>query len=191
MSTQVKALPKIKIEFDSYNYERLKDLEHQAIQEYETLKHIADAALGLDHVQMPRFLKADSTKYLIDTYANLWLQAYPDHLDRKVLFLSQTNTDLQALQNAHKRYNELITELASYAPTMNIKGITSNIKKASFYKYLPAEKYDHYVAVQNLLDAIDEVRKYNGVSSQIYLLRAFPDLLASGLDLAINTSKFK
>lgn len=185
-------MSKTKIDFDQYKYDLQVSLDAKVLSTYNNLKSLGEQALGEDKVDMNALLKADdSSQFIINEYNDLYLQSFPPHLDREHLFLSQTKVSIEAIQQLKIQLNTYISKMGKYKPTINALGVTSNIKKSEFNIYLDESKKDHYNALNNLIDAIEEMKQYNGVSATVYLVRAFPDLLMKGTDVIIDISKFR
>lgn len=183
-------MSKIKIDFNDFQYTKMLELESKLIGVYEKIKELGEQALGVDKCNMFELLKIDPAQYIVSQYAELYLQDFPPHLDRHHLFTQQANVSLDAITELKSQLDGYALSMGKYKPTINAKGVTSNIKKSDFNIYLNEQKKDHYDALNNLVDAIEKLKNYNAVSQSIHLVRAFPDLLMKNTGVIINTSKF-
>ena len=178
------------IDFNEYQYNRMLDLESKITTVYEKILELGEEALGVDKCNMVELLKSNPAQYIVNEYAEMYLQDFPKHLDREHLFLQQTKVSLEVFTQLKLHLDDYMLRMGNHRPTINAKGITSNVKMKAFNIYLNESKEDYYNALNNLVDAIEELREYNGVSHTVHLVRAFPDLLMEGTSIKINVSKF-
>ena len=194
MNTEVKATKspkKTKISFDDYHYNLYLDLEQRIYKVYEQLKVIADESLGVNKVNIGAYLKGkNSADYLVNEYANLWLSGFAPHLSREHLFTQQTNVSIEGVMQLRIKLDTYLEKMGKHAPTINSKGITSNLKKSAFNQYLDESKRAKYEALTNMLDCIEALRKYYPNGNNINFVRAYDDLQFDGLGIKVNLSRF-
>ena len=180
------------IDFNDYQYNIMLDLENNINNVYNKIKELGEQALGIDKCNMVELLKSSNpAEYIVNEYAELYLQDFPKHLSPSHLFLQQTKVSLEAFKQLKLQLDEYLAQMGNHKPTINAKGVKSNLKKEKFNIYLNENKKAYYNLLENLINLIAEIKQYNGVSNSIQLVRAYPDLLMDGTELKINVAKFK
>ena len=180
------------IDFNDYQYNIMLDLETNINNVYNNLQKLGEQALGVDKFNIVELLKSSEPGlYIVNEYAELYLQDFPKHLSPSHLFIQQTKVSLEAFRQLKLQLEEYMSKMGNHKPTINAKGIKSNLKKEKFNIYLNENKKDYYNLLENLIKLIAEIKQYNGVSNSIQLVRAYPDLIMDGTELKINKAKFK
>ena len=178
-------MSKIVIDFKDVEYKKVKQHEQNIFFIYEMLKELSSSAIG-KNVDMVKMLSEDASKYLVDTYAELYLKDRPEHLDRREMLVRHTKINLLRVMELQNEMNKLTKVMGEHAPVVTDKGIKSNIKKKEFNVYLNESKRDHYQAVVNLLNAMGEVEVYTKLGSTANLMRSFRDLKMSSDSSVLN-----
>jgi len=183
-------MAKEKIGFNDYQYGILMKREN-AIKSYvEELKKISETVISLDKIDNYKAFLEEPADYLILKYWQENETFFPPNTLPELAITQNTNFNKDSVNSISSELKALIQSMGNHKPTINAKGFKSNIKKEAFNIYLPEAKEGYYNALNNLVDAIEELKEYNGVSSTIHLVRAFPDLLMEGTNVKINVSKF-
>lgn len=179
-----------KIDFNQTNYQRFHNIQDELQKYYDEFMMLADQSLGLNKVDNVKMYLDNPADYLVNRYRTLWLKDRPPHLDFAMIFENETRVTVLRLDQLKSRFWNTHKSLGKYAPTINAKGMTTNIKKEYFNVYLDESKKDHYNALKSFLDSLDKLREYENVQQPVNFVRSINSLIMNNLTPVINTSKF-
>ena len=182
---------KIQISFNQYQYDLQIDLENNVKATYKQMQDVCNKALGLNKGSVFEMLEDKTpSNYLVNKYAEMYLQDYPQHLDIEKAFEHQTQVTIIYVDELKTQLNNYLNKMGESAPTINDAGITSNIKKSDFNIYVAEDKIERYNAVKDVLDAIDKLREFGGVGQNQHIVRALYDVAFDGLGVKITIGNF-
>ena len=130
----------------------------------------------------------------VHDYWRFFCMSYmPEHLDKENIFEQQTKITVLALEQLQSQFWMYHKKLGEHRPKITAKGVTSNLKKDSFNKYLDPEKADHYNVLKRLLEVAQDMEKYSSnIFTDRHTLRKYSDgiLMNDNSELVINYYKF-
>jgi hypothetical protein len=181
----------IKIGFDSDSHERFNDLQEDLNGYLSELKQLANQSIGIGKLDNVKSLLENPAKYLVETYRELYLSTRPLHLDFNMIFENETSVKIAQLDRLQKEFAKVLSKMGNHAPTINAKGMTSNVKSESFDIYLNPAKEDHFKALQGLLEAVKVVSQYEQIHVPFNLVRSIGSLYMANTGLEIAIYNFK
>jgi len=175
---------------DLATYQSFKSKEDNLFKIFNDLKDVSIKALGNTEVDFKEYLEAPAD-FLVNQYWTLFANV-PKHLeDRKEsIFETHTNIRIQSINDLHRDFRQSFKEMQGYAPKINKGGLKSTISKDQFNRFLDPKKADKYNVLKRLVDAANELKKYQTVYAP-GLVRFCDDLRWVGLEVEINNSKFQ
>jgi len=182
---------KTKIGFDEYNFNRITNLQTELENILSDLKQLSDQSIGVDNCEDFKKLLEGPADYLVGTYSALWLKDKAPHLDRRMIFQDDTKVSLIRLKELAFEFWKVHNLMGTHIPTINAKGMTSNVDEENFNIYLSKDKNKHYNALKSFLSSIETLREHTQINGEIHFMRAVPELLMEGLKIKININYFK
>jgi hypothetical protein len=182
---------RIKIGFDEYNFKRLSDLETDLQNNFNDLKKLAEQSIGSGKIDNVKKLVESPSDYLVNRYQALWLADRPPHLDFAMIFENETRVKIMLLDEIRNRFQKAFVAMGKYAPTIDAKGLHSNLKKDLFNIYLDEPKKDHYNALETFLAALRDVEQYERINFPINFVRSISSLHMTNQNVEINIQNFK
>ena len=168
------------------NYKKNEDLMFKALNNIEShyKQCMVSAPTNYKH------LLDNVPQTLVFEYWSAYCMSYlPEHLDHEQIFESQTRITVFALEQLQNQFWMYYNKLGDHKPTINAKGVVSNLKQESFNRYLNPAKKDHYKSLKDFIDSAKALEKY-GANGGINLIRYSSDLLLNGLEVQINYNNF-
>jgi hypothetical protein len=182
---------KTKIGFDEYNFNRINNLQTELENILSDLIRLSDQSIGIDNCDDFKKLLESPSDYLVSTYAALWLKDKAPHLDRRMIFQDDTKISLIRLKVLAVEFWKAYNLMGNHIPTINAKGMISNVKKENFNIYLSKDKNKHYNALKSFLSSIESLKKHTQINGEMHIMRAISDLLIESGELKINIQNFK
>jgi len=175
---------------DLATYQRFKSKEDNLFKIFNELKEISKRALGETEIDYKKYLENPSG-YLVEMYWEIFANVANHLSDRKApIFETHTNIRIQSINDLHRDFRQSFKAMQSHAPTITTKGLKSILNKDNFNRYLDPKKADQYHVLKRLVDAANELKKYQTVYAP-GLVRFCDDLRWVGLEVEINNSKFQ
>jgi len=152
------------------------------------LEDISDSTLGKNKIDNYKLMLSSPAEYFVEMYWELWAKkTSPPHFDKALVFEAQTKVSKSELTNLKLQFDNALKELGTYAPTINAKGLKSNLDVSLFDKFLNPEKAKEYDALLNLLKSAKELQTFGFCSGGINLMRFCGNRLQMfGLELKPN-----
>ena len=179
---------------DLHEHAHAVNYEAQANKELVKLVLQVEKVLGKKHSLNYSELLTNGVPYLIEVYRKNYLSNSPLHLDFHSIVASQTDINLNHLQNSINEYNRLVIPLNKLTPGITPGGVLiSNITEASFKRYLMPGLNDYYKYLVKLLKVANELQEYVTVNNTNAHLTYFVGngLLCVGNKLDINNKFFQ
>lgn len=166
-------------------YEKRENELHNILKK---LEDIADSTLGKNQIDDYKLMLSSVAEYFVSRYWELWAKkTSPPHFDKSLIFETQTRVTKNELTNLKLDFDKLMNELGKYKPTVNAKGLKSNLKKEMFDKFLNESKRSEYEALLSLLKSAKEMEAFGGCSGGINLMRFCGNRLRmEGLEIVPN-----
>jgi len=108
-----------------------------------------------------------------------------------MIFQDDTKVSLIRLKELAFEFWKVHNLMGTHIPTINAKGMTSNVDEENFNIYLSKDKNKHYNALKSFLSSIETLREHTQINGEIHFMRAVPELLMEGLKIKININYFK
>jgi hypothetical protein len=180
-----------KIGFDDTNYQRYLAIEKNLFSLKDDFVRLSEQSIGIGKLDNLKQLLESPSHYLVTKYQELWLNDRPKHLDFTMIFQNETRVKIMRLDDLKSRFWNLHSSMSIHAPTINAKGMISNLSESSFDIILDESRKDHYNALKSFFSSVNELENYSGNIHKRHFVQAIPELLFDGLDMKINISKFK
>lgn len=166
-------------------YEKRENELHKILKK---LEDIADSTLGKNQIDNYKLMLSSPAEYFVEMYWELWAKkTSPPHFDKGLVFEAQTRVSKNELTNLKLQFDSVLNELGRFAPTVNAKGLKSNLKKEMFDKFLNEKKRNEYEALLSLLKSAKEMEVFGGCSGGINLMRFCGNRLRmEGLEIVPN-----
>lgn len=181
-------MSKIKIDFDNDQYHHQTRTELLLFKAVDELKELAESVLGKDKVDNVKALIDNPTQYVTNLYWELYCDYMPAHLNKHHVIQQHTGISISMLEHLKNEINGYYSKL-NKKPIINANGTQSAIKKGDYNIYLDDSKKDHYNALKDVLNSLDNLRKYTTVSTGKKLMHLIPNDLqisSSGVGIRIN-----
>ena len=176
---------------DTATFSLFKSKEDQILINYKELRKVASGCLGMNSINDIEAFLEDPIEWLIEEYWNSFGRTYnPPHASHRVVFLSSNDVDLNAITKLQKEIKSLVKEMRTYAPTISKKGIKTNLKEESFFKYLNPKRADEFFALQDFVNASDVLLKNYNAQGTLNLVRFANGLRFNGTSVEINLYEF-
>ena len=174
------------ITFNTY-----KAKEDQVFKIVNDLKVLADASLGLNKIDDWKAFIDNPAEYLVQMYWTLWGEQFnPPHTNKEALFFNSNAIGIERLIELKQNFDTLQLELKEYAPTISKGGLTSNLKKEMFNKYLNPAMEQEYNACISFIEASNRLKPYNA-TAMYHLQRFYSDgLRMDGIEIKPNLYRF-
>lgn len=187
---QVENKPK-KIGSNDLEYKRHEILQSELTGYLNELEDLANKSIGVEKLDNVKKLVENPAQYLVETYRELYLSSRPLHLDFNMIFENETSVKIAQLDRLQKEFAKVLVKMGSHAPTINAKGIISNVKEANFDIFLDEKKSKHFDALESFLDSLDALKEFQRLDGHFHIARAVNSLQMSNTGLEININHFK
>jgi hypothetical protein len=180
-----------KIGFDDTNYQRYLAIEKDLFSLKDDFVRLSEQSIGIGKLDNLKQLLESPGEYLVNKYQELWLNDRPKHLDFTMIFENETRVKIRHLDDLKSRFWNLHKTLDTHVPTINAKGMTSNLSESSFDIILDESKKGHYNALKSFFSSVSQLENYSGNIHKRHFVPGIPGLLFDGLDMKINISLFR
>ena len=175
---------------DTATYNTHKRKEDAVFKAFDKLVDVYRSCISTTDEIDYKALVEYSEDYILKSYWEKWgKQNAPGNADPLVVFETFTKVNISTVTDYKHRFQKDYDSMQVSPPTITKSGLKSNLKQSQFDKYLSDDKANEYNALNNFLDAMNELEVY-GSGSQIKFVGFHPALRIDGLNLIINKHNF-
>ena len=173
----------------TFNTWKLK--EDRLFEIVSQLQNISHDAIGPNGITDYKSFLSNPKEYLVSKFFDLFASMYPPHINKEHTFETSTQVEIATIDSLKNKFDKLMSELNSYAPTITKNGLSSNLEEEQFFKYLNPNKSKEYYALVKFLESANALKEFGYNHGDINLMKyAYDKTNMVGVECKLNLTKF-